>query len=414
ELALHNNPSLKSAESKYRAAYQQALVVRSKLFPTLDAGFSDQAEKWSKNGNLVIPGVPLTNNLINNLGLNFNYEFDFWGKNRKAYEAMLGRANAELAEKKQADLIVSTTLATQYFALLAAKWNIQLLSDVMLEQESLVQLIKKRIKNRVDNEMQLFQAEIALNNTKEQLEIAYADEKIATTAINVLMGKGPEEKLCIELNGNNTLKPLALPNQIGLDLLARRPDLSAQIWLIDAASKEIGVARTLFYPDVNLFANAGFQSFHFNNLFAASSFTWTINPTVNLPLFTGGRLKANLSNKLFFFEQEVYKYNNLLLEAAKEVSDQITKFKQTYRNTEIREQVVEESISIYNLHLSRFNHGLDSYLTVIDKNIELNREKINLVNMQFSHQMQTILLIKALGGGFYQPIDITIEANHGR
>ncbi|MBI5273522.1 MAG: TolC family protein, partial [Chlamydiales bacterium] len=107
EIALHNNPSLKSAESKYRAAYQEALVVRSKLFPTLDAGFSDQAEKWSKNGNLIIPGIPLTNNLINNIGLNFNYEFDFWGKNRKTYEAMLGRANANLAEKKQADLMIS-------------------------------------------------------------------------------------------------------------------------------------------------------------------------------------------------------------------------------------------------------------------------------------------------------------------
>jgi len=414
EAGLEQNPSLLSATSKWKAVYQEALVARSALLPSLGFGFYDLYQHWSQNGNLVLPGIPLTNNLIN-LGLNFSYELDFFQKNKNIFQAFLGKAGSVLAEKKQADLMISISIAKEYFSLISTKVIAMQLMQLRDLYSQVYDLILLRMKNEVDNQMQVLQSKLKIQEIEQRLSEERAKEQVIWHRLNVLLGRDPLE--VIEIDHYYTMVPtIPIPAQIGKELLKRRPDLNAQMWLVESGIHEMRKAKADFYPTIDLLASGGYQSFTLSgyNLFSAMSGNWTLNPTLNLPIYTGGRLTAGLASKLAKLEENIYTYNEMFLQASAEVADQVTLMKKAKTVLDEQKMIFNETLSIYQLFLSRYNYGIDPYQNVLMHNITMVEKQIELVAVQLMYQTQAIDLIKSLGGGFYESFDIKWEAKGDR
>lgn len=406
EKGLLLSPTLKKAETKIVEAQASAKSVRSRLFPTLYANAEDNWQYLSKYGFFrdffpTAPGVvvPSKFNEID-LSLNFSYELDFFGKNQKMLKSALGLALAEEMEKEEAKLILCTAIAFAYFQWQTHFAELILLSQKVSAEKQLVQLSTSRYKEGLDNitaklhtEKELGKLSIEILNLEKEIEI---DEFF----LKNLIGEGPEAKINLVFAWNPGAKQAYLPGNLNLDLLAQRPDVRAQIWRVEAARQDIGVAKTEFYPNANLIALAGLSSLTFSHLLDWASRIGSLNPAIHLPLFTGGKLEANLKGKEALFNEAVYDYNTLLLKAAQEVSTEITNFLSIEKQLALEKEQIHLQKNLFDVATSRFKQGLDIYASTLYSKIELLSEEIYEVHLKQYKIFTLIRMIKALGGGF--------------
>lgn len=411
ERALKDNFSLKQAQEKVQYSYQLAKKQRSKLLPELSGNYTEQWQYLSKYGFdrdffPLPPGfdaeIPHTLNLID-LTLNFDYEFDFWGKNRNLFRAALGQAHADRAEEKQAELVVAVLLAQTYFSLQAKLSQKDILSEKLDVQNALLDLNISQNTVGIADFFPILSSDKNAQLIERMLIFLEEGIELDKHLLKYLVGLGPDEKLLETLPQAHFDRPCPLPPNISSDLLARRPDLMAQIWRVEAAAKEIGAAQADFYPNVNLSAFGGLESLGFGNLFRDSKMGG-LAPAVHLPIFTGGRLRANLRSKVAAFNQAVYAYNDLVLSAAKEVADQIITVQAILDGYSKQILAFEDTEAEHGLYYVRYAQGLSNYLTVLNSKEAVLEQRFLLVAQYTDHLSSILTLIKRLGGGYLAEI----------
>jgi NodT family efflux transporter outer membrane factor (OMF) lipoprotein len=407
ERALQDNYTLKKAHAQVEYSHQLANKQRSKLFPELSGNYTEQWQYLSKYGFdrdfFPVPKnspqeIPHTINLID-LTLNFDYEFDFWGKNRDLFRAALGQAWADLAEEKQAQLVAAVMVAQTYFSLQTKLSQRDILRERLEERKELLALTEMRNTIGLINALPVFASDKEMHLVKQAIVFLEEGLDLDKHMLKYLVGMGPDEKLLETVPQARFDKPFPLPKNISSDLLARRPDLMAQICRVESAAKQIGAAQADFYPSVNLSAMGGLESLQFSNLFRDSK-TGGLMPAIHLPIFTGGRLRANLRSKVAAFNEAVYAYNDLVLTAAKEVADQIVTVGSVIEGLEEQKYAFEDTFAQYELLFSRYAKGLDNYLTVLDSEEDVLQQRFLLVGQYMDHLNSILNLIKRLGGGY--------------
>jgi NodT family efflux transporter outer membrane factor (OMF) lipoprotein len=404
---LKDNYSLKTAHERVAYAYQLAKGKRSKFFPEISGNYTEQWQYLSKYGFdrdfFPVPKstqgqIPHTLNLID-LTLNFSYEFDFWGKNRDLFYAALGQARAEVAEEKQAQLITAISIAQTYFSLQAKGEQKQILQERLREKKELFSLTDSRFTNGLIEVFGVLTSDIEIHNLYQAILFLEEGIEMDKHMLKYLIGLGPDDTVLEKMPTAHFNTPFPLPENISSDLLARRPDLMAQIWRVEAAAKDIGAARADFYPDVNLLAFAGLEALSFGNLFRDSK-TGGLSPAIHLPIFTGGRLRANLRSKVAAFNQAMYAYNDLMLRAVKEVADAIVTV-QTVNDAYTEQRIAFKDTAMqYALQFSRYMKGRDNFLSVLDREEEVLQQRFLLTGLQLDHLNSVLSLIKGLGGGY--------------
>jgi NodT family efflux transporter outer membrane factor (OMF) lipoprotein len=408
ELALKESPTLNKALAKVAEAESLARRERAALFPRLDLEYLEQWNYFSKNGFersyfSVPPGsppIPATDNQID-LTLNFSYELDFFGKNRNLYKAALGQARAERAEAKQATLMLTTLIAQTYIELQIKLIQRNILHDRLEDRNTLFELGVSRSEFGLDSASPVLEREQKIYETEQSLLQLENEIALDRHTLNALVGVGPDVHIAPKPMSALFERPFVIPSDLSSDLLARRPDLTAQIWRVEAAAAEIGAAQADFYPRVNLMALAGLESLGFSKLFLWNSRQGTLSPAVHLPIFTGGKLKANLKNKVAAFNEETYRYNELLLHAAKEVADQISTLMASFDllNCEINTlETVQEELE---LQFSRYQHGIATIITVLETEDQLHAYRFQLFGLERDYLLAVLQLVKALGGGYH-------------
>ena len=405
--AIQNNPGLKKVQARLLYAEQEAKKVRASLFPHLGADYAENWQYFSKNGFVrdfypVPSGItlPSTVNQID-LSLNFFYEFDFWGRNRKMYKAAVGLAKSELAERIQAELTISTLVAFAYFELQTHRQQLDLYQNSLTSWEKTSTLINEQNIAGVAGTISVLDASKEVLLARQQVSEAQNNCHIDEYVLKALLAKSPDETLEITsypviFNGQ-----ISLPEHLGADLLARRADLMAMIWRAEAASEEIGVAKTDFYPNINLRAFAGIESLQFPTLFSWSSRTGALQPAIHLPVFTAGKLKANLSSKIAKFNEAVESYNQGLFDATKEVATELSTLTSLYERLEMQSEVVDTRNKKQHLSHMRFTSGVDSYEKFLLAHQELLTEEIRKINLENYRLLSIVRLIKSLGGGYH-------------
>jgi NodT family efflux transporter outer membrane factor (OMF) lipoprotein len=231
--------------------------------------------------------------------------------------------------------------------------------------------------------------------------------------INSLIGRGPDAPLEIDENLDAPALSLTLPRNLSFDLLARRPDLMAEIWRVEALAHEVGAATADFYPNINLTAFAGLESIAYQLLFRSKSKTIGVQPAIHLPIFTAGAIRANVRAKKAEFDAAVDDYNNLLLKSAQEVADLLAFAQSVCEQREDQMQIVNAAEMRFTLTSLRQQSGLDPLLSQYAIQEEWIQKELAQVSLIYNQYLATIKLIKALGGGYLSEYSIPIQAKGG-
>jgi NodT family efflux transporter outer membrane factor (OMF) lipoprotein len=226
--------------------------------------------------------------------------------------------------RSQAARLNLSTGITQAYADLAYAWQ---LNDVAEEEltrsQKSLELTRQRRSAGIDSDLQVRQAEARVPAAQQQVQAAQQRIDAARTALAALVGKGPDRGLSIQRPQPLNPMALQLPGVLPSELLGRRPDIVAARWRVEAADKQIKVAKTKFYPSFNLTALAGVVAPNVGDLLKSSSTFAYIGPALSLPIFEGGKLRANLANTDAQYDLAVANYNQAVLDALRDVADQV-------------------------------------------------------------------------------------------
>lgn len=396
--ALRDSPDMQIASARAHQASAAAGAADAARAPQVDAEASVSRSRLARDQDPMGQGGAYST--LRSAQLGFSYTFDLWGGERAAWEAALGQARAAEVDRQAASLTLAADVARAYSDLGQAYIVRDLAQQDVKRTQEMLDLGKRRLQSGIDSEYQYQQTESLAASSQEQLIDAQKRLQSAQVAMAVLLGKGPDR-------GNEIARPavlqpsaVALPSSLPADLLGRRPDLVAARWRVEAASKNIEAGKTQFYPNLNLTAAAGTQSLLGDSLFGAPSRFFNIAPAISLPIFDGGRLRADLDGRDADYDLAVAQYNKSLIAALNQVSDTINQLHAIAEQIVAKQRATDISQQSYDTAVQRFGSGIGNYLDVLSIEQQLLQSQRQLASLNAEQIDLSIQLMQALGGGF--------------
>jgi NodT family efflux transporter outer membrane factor (OMF) lipoprotein len=397
--ALASNPGLQMAAARVSAARAMAEGAGAASRPTVGASFSNTYQRFTENG-LIPPPYAGEYFSDSELALNFSYDFDFWGKHSADLRAAISEDKAAQAEQYTARLMLTTAMARSWIQLARQYEQLDLVERQQALRNKIDYLTQLRVAAGLDT--QTDKQQTRLQTATLRSELAQWQEAIALTRnqLAALMGQGPDRGQRIARAGLPSDDAVKLPDTLPLALLGRRPDIVAARWRVEAAQGGIAGAKAQFYPNVNLSAFVGASSLGLDNLLKSGSRVAGIGPAISMPIFEGGRLRAQLKGKVAAYDGAIASYNQTLTDALHDVADQVQSLRAA--ETQIENQRIATQAAAASLQLVRQREhvGTVSMLQVLaTESVWLSQRKLEL-DAQTRRADLRVALIKALGGGF--------------
>src|SRR5471030_752838 len=396
--ALRDSPDMQVASARTHQASAAAYAANAARLPTVDASGGISRSRLARDQDPT--GIGGTYATVRTLGVDFSYTFDLWGGQRAAWEAALGHERAAEVDQQAAQLTLAADVARAYSDLGQAFIVYDLSNDDLKRTRQMLDLSQRRLNSGIDSQYQFQQTESLEASSEASLIDAEKQLNSAKIALAVLLGKGPDR-------GNEITRPkilqasaVALPSVLPAELLGRRPDLVAARWRVEAASKNIAASKTQFYPNLNLTAAAGAESLLGDAMFGSASRFFNIAPTISVPIFDGGRLRANLDSRDADYDLAVAQYNKSLVKALGDVSDTINQLRDIGRQIGAQQHATEIAQDSYNTVVQRYGSGIGNYLDVLSIEQQLLQAQRQLANLNAEQIDLSIQLMQALGGGF--------------
>ena len=396
EQALTGSPTIAVAQARMARAQAAAGYTRGGDMPQIQATAEVDRQRYSELGLFPPPlsGKPIT---VGTLQLEGSWELDLFGKQRAELDAAVGQAKAAQADLEAARLVLSTQVVRTYAQLARLLAQRDVLQRVLAQREQVLQLIKQRVQAGLDTSVELKQGEGALPDARLQLESVQEQLVLARHALAALTGQAPDA--LAELSPNLTaLKLNALPQHVPADLVSRRADIQAALWRVEASGQQAKAARALFYPNVDLVAFGGLNAIGLDKLFDAGGQQWGLMPAIHLPLFDGDRRRANLQGKVAEQDASVASYNQTVLDAVRDVADQISSAQAIERQQREQALAQDAAESAYQLAVQRYSAGLGTYLTVLTSESAVLAQRRASVDLKARAVDTQTALIRALGG----------------
>ncbi len=405
--ALADHPSLQAAQARLQRAQAAVNGAHSNQLPQVNASFDATSQRFSDNG-LIPPPYAGTNQTTSTLQLNATWEVDFFGRNRAALQSALGNERAAEAEKQAARTLLASNVARAYFQLARLQAQREVAESTLAQRTSMLQLIRQRFQAGLDTKVELRQGEGSLPDVRLQIEVI--DEQMALTrhTLAELTVQPPNALDDLKPRLHN-MQPVPFPVSVPADLLGRRPDVEAARERAEAAVQDLKVARTQFYPNVNLTAFAGYSSVGMGNLLDSGSRQYGIGPAINLPIFDAGRIRANYKVKASDVDTAISTYNATVLSAVHEVADQISTLQSIERQEREQQEAQDSADHAYELATQRYQAGLSSYLTVLSAESMVLMQHRSTTDLKARALDTQVVLMRALGGGYAAPATQTNE-----
>lgn len=420
EEAHAKNPSLQAAFNSIDASAAIASRVRSSLYPYLSWGADASRQKLSTTGVIpfetgpkgsgtpviVVPATPGGASPIPEYfslyetELNFKYEFDFWNKNRNTFYAAIGKVQANIAEYEYAKLELGIAVAKAYYDLQISYGRLKNAEKLEENRKNYYLAVKERVGANIDTVLSLQSAEFVWIDAKDRLLEVQADIAVNKYQLQALLAGRFDEMICPIAIKEMPLPRIPLPQDLPLNLISKRADITAQLWLIESAGRQIEVAKAGFYPNFNLMGFFGYQTIHFPELFKWPSSFYNIDPAVSLPIFDGGRLQADLDGSQIQYNLAILQYNQLVLDAAEEVLEALAVLKIQAARLDQMERKVQEQTEYNQLIALKIQHHIGNQLDLLtsEGNLLLAEDQEWIARGKMYHSL--LNLIHALGGGY--------------
>lgn len=397
------SPDIAAAAARIRAADALARQANAAILPRVGAESSVGAVQQSKNLGIPPQFVPDGIQDTGHVAATFGFDLDLWGKNRAALAAATSDVEAAKVDEAQARLVLTTAIAAAY-ADLAGYYSVRdaALRTAELRTES-AGLTAKRVGAGLDN--QGSERAASSRVPAAQAEVTALDQAIALTRnrIAALVGSGPDRGLTIT-RPQLRMVQLALPEQAGIDLVGRRPDIVAARLRAEAAAQRIKVAHADFYPNINLSALIGLQSLGLGKLVSAGSEYGNATAAISLPIFDGGRIAGRYRGARAAYDEAVARYDQTLIAALREVADALAARTALDRQLLQLRGALADADEASRLAGLRYKAGLTTKLAQLNAEDNAAALRRTIAQVEAQRLAQEFALIRALGGGYQAPL----------
>jgi NodT family efflux transporter outer membrane factor (OMF) lipoprotein len=390
-----SNQTLKIAEARFRQARALVGYTRAAEFPSLSVAPGIASVRQSHNKPYVT-STRTTGDFI--LPFDLSYEVDLWGRIGRSVTAAGEEAQATAADLNTAGLSLHAELALDYFELRAADAQKQLLDDSVKAFAEALQLTEDRANGGAAPESDVAEAKTQLDTTRVQATDVTLQRAQFEHAIAVLIGQPPAAFSLPPLP--LAAEPPAIPVGIPSDLLQRRPDIAAAERRLAEANEHIGIAKAAYFPSLIFNAASGFEGTTMATWFAWPSLFWAVGASMSETLFDGGRRNASSQITLAAYDATVANYRQTTLNAFQEVEDNLAALRILDQEAQQQREAVASAKNSLQLSTDRYVGGRDTYLLVINAQAIALANERNETDIVRRRMEASVLLIKALGGGW--------------
>ncbi|WP_175414912.1 efflux transporter outer membrane subunit [Nibricoccus aquaticus] len=405
--ALTENQSLKAAVARVEQARALTGEARSAYLPMVGATGLATRERTSETVDNLFPNSLTT---TYRLPLTVAWEIDLFGRVRRLNETARAGflATQELAEATR--LAIAAETASAYFALEATDEEVRIVAETLALQKEMLTLVEARRDAGRATDLAVEQAKLAVSISEADCAALANRRSSLKNGLAVLVGQAAPGFEVAE--GRQTARALpAIPVGLPSELLMRRPDLAAAENNLRAANARIGVAKSAFFPAISLTGSAGYASAAIDDLFLSDSRAWAISPSVYLPLFQGGRNRANYQRSQATYEETVAGYRQSVLVAFREVQDALTASQRLSEQADAVSRSVVSARKVRDLADERYLAGSTSYLEVIDAQRTALSVERGAAALAGQRLITRVALIRALGGGWETPSATLSKSN---
>ncbi|MGN6479696.1 efflux transporter outer membrane subunit [Luteibacter sp.] len=399
EMALRGAPDLAQAKTRVDSAQQNIRVAAAQAGLRVDGSAQVTRQRMSEHG--LIPAQFLGFTWYNqaDLGVQVSYDFDWWGKKRFTIESAIDSARAAEAERSAASLSIQSTVADTYFGWLTDKARSGLADQLIASRERALRIAELRVKQGVDVPDTVQQARGDLSAARQQKTALEGSAAIRRAALAALVGVSPQDLPALTPRALPDVAP-GLPDNVGTDLMARRPDIAASRWQVEAALRQTDAARAQFFPDVSLSGMAGLSSIDLDKVFNASSRVFSLTPALHLPIFEGGALEANHGVTRAQLDAAVAQYNATVASAARDVSTQALGAQQLAARRTQQDDALNAASTLLASAKARAARGVRDDRESLATQAALLQQQDMATDLHGQALATDVSLIKALGGGY--------------
>jgi multidrug efflux system outer membrane protein len=393
------NQDVKAAIARVDQAQAFLKASRSYLFPTISAAGSAsrnrEAQNRPNNGNTNGSAATFNDFQVSML---LGYEIDFWGRLRHSVEAASAMEQSDQANVRFVRLVVETGLAIDYYGLRELDAERGVLISTLQALQQALDLTERRMNGGLASEYDVSIAKTLLDQTDAQATQIEIQRSQLEHVIAVLTGQ-PASSFSLARNPLKGIPP-SIPAGLPSQLLERRPDISQVERTLAASNAQIGVARAAQFPQFSLSAAAGFESVNPANLLSWQNSLASLGSGVLAPVFTGGRLKAQVEQARATYRESLANYEQSVLTAYQQVEDQLAAIRILADEAHSEGNAVDDAQRTELVAMNRYKTGIVSYLDVVNAQATLLYNERTQTQISGQQMVASVALVKALGGGW--------------
>jgi NodT family efflux transporter outer membrane factor (OMF) lipoprotein len=383
------NLDIKAAIARVDQAHDVTLSAMGSFFPAITS--SSTARRTG--------GAAGTSGTTYTLPVSLNYEVDLWGHLRRQYESSKNSEQATADDLEFARQTAVANLAQAYFNIRLFDQQIAAFEEALVLYNKQLDLTETKFKAGLALPTDRLQAINQVDDATNQLIEVKRSRAKQEHAIAILLGRPPSD-LSLEHAPLTTQIPV-VPTSLPITLLSRRPDVASAEHRLAAANAQVGVAVANFFPTFSLNnTSLSFVSNNLNNLVEWERRTWSEGAGLSLSIFQGGQQSAALAQAKARYQELVATYRSAVLGAFRDIEDQLSDLQLLADKTQSLEKTLANARENARLTEIQYQQGLTTYLQVITTNQTLLTNELSAAQAQSQRLSATVLLIKALGGGW--------------
>src|SRR3981189_495437 len=394
--ALQQNYDVRIAATRILQAQAQLGITRADQLPTISAGAQAVNERNPRTKNF-----RQFETSANQVDLALTWELDFWGRYRRATES----ARATLLATEWAREAVINTLvsdvATAYFQLRSLDLQLEISRRTLASRRDSLQLTQTLANGGATSMLDVRQAEQLVFTAAETIPDLERRIEQQENFLSTLLGNNPGP---IARGMSLTDQPHApdVPAGLPSSLLERRPDIREAEARLIAANAQIGVAKAAYFPQINLTADAGYQSSALTSLFTGPAGLWSFGGSLVQPIFTGGRIRSNVKFTEARQQEAALIYQQTIQQAFRGVSDALVEYRKDREFREQQEQLTFSAQDAARLSETRYRGGAASYLEVLTNETNYFDAELGLAQAQLNELLGLVRIYRNLGGGWQE------------
>lgn len=404
EKSLRDHPDLKKATARIALTTAMAEQAHAATLPNVGGKVSSSRERFTELSFIPKPWAGRFN-WNNQATVDMSYNLDLWKQQKSAWLAALDETHVSEAEMQQVKIELTAAMVKSYIRLAAEyQWH-DLAAEELDDLRHEINIAKKALAAGLNTQLSLSRLEATLPAAQNKLAQIELHLTLLKNQIAALSGEGPGAGEGIARPGLHLSASIGLPDQLPANLVGRRPDIVAARWRVEASQKHIQSAKAAFYPNINLLGYIGFQALAFSGLFSSAGLVGNLGPAMSLPIFDGGKRRANLSAETALYDMAVEDYNATILKALEGISNQLSILSTVAVETGNTQQALAKTEQAHRLAVKNYRAGLSNRVESLQTNALVLQQKSILVEQEAVRLEAYAALMLALGGG-------VIDAEH--